>query len=87
MKKFLSKHWVKIAGVATGALGGYLYYYFIGCVSGTCPITFNPYNLMLYGAVLGYLLFDLIFDAGTKHKLKQITEVSEKKDKDNSNEF
>ena len=87
MKKFLSKHWVRIAGVATGTLGGYLYYHFIGCVSGTCPITSNPYNMMMDGAVLCYLLFELIFDAVTKQKLKRISEVSNKKDKDEYNEF
>ena len=87
MKKFFSKHWVRIAGVLTGTLGGYLYYHFIGCVSGTCTITSNPYNMMVYGAVLGYLLFELIFDAATKQKLKRISEVSNKKDKDEHNEF
>ena len=38
-----------------GALG-YAYYRFIGCASGTCPITSNPYISTIYGAVMGYLL-------------------------------
>lgn len=49
-------------GVGTGALGGYLYYYYVGCVSGTCPITSDPTNMIIYGAVMGFLLFEIIFN-------------------------
>ena len=41
--------------ILAGAAGGYAYYYFIGCVSGTCPITSNPYISTAYGAVVGGL--------------------------------
>jgi hypothetical protein len=56
---FIQKNILKISGVITGAIGGYLYYYFIGCSSGTCPITSNPYISIIYGGMMGYLLFDL----------------------------
>lgn len=79
MKNFLLKHWLKFAGVATGLLGGWLYYFYVGCVSGTCPITSNPYKMMLYGAVMGYLLFD-IFSKDTKKKKSEI--VNNKNDKE-----
>ena len=79
MKDFLLKHWLKFAGVATGLLGGWLYYFYVGCVSGTCPITSNPYKMMLYGAVMGYLLFD-IFSKDTKKKKSEI--VNNKNDKE-----
>lgn len=45
-----------ILGVAVGAVLGYLYSTFIGCRSGACPITSNPYAATLYGAVLGGLM-------------------------------
>ena len=48
--------WVKRALVIlAGATGGYAYYYFIGCLSGTCPITSNPYISTAYGALVGGL--------------------------------
>jgi hypothetical protein len=31
-----------------GALAGLAYYHFIGCASGSCPITSSPFGSMLY---------------------------------------
>ena len=39
-----------------GAVGGYLYYRFVGCATGTCAITSNPYISTVYGAVMGLLI-------------------------------
>ncbi len=39
-----------------GLIGGFLYYRLVGCVSGTCPITSNPYVSTLYGGVIGTLI-------------------------------
>lgn len=51
----LKKYW-KYSFVLIGALGGYAYYYFIGCNSGSCPITSNPYISIMYGAFMGLIL-------------------------------
>lgn len=59
MKAFIIKHKLKIMGITIGAIGGYAYYHFVGCASGTCTITSNPYIAVAYGAILGYLLFDM----------------------------
>lgn len=64
--KYLSKHKITIIGLILGALGGYLYYHFIGCVSGTCAITSRPLNSTLYGALMGGLLFNMF----QKEKIK-----------------
>ncbi|MDH7528277.1 MAG: DUF6132 family protein [Ignavibacteria bacterium] len=36
-----------------GFIGGYLYYYFIGCYNGSCPITSKWYTSSLYGMLIG----------------------------------
>lgn len=42
--------------VVAGAGAGFAYYHFIGCASGTCPITGNPYASTMYGGVMGFML-------------------------------
>lgn len=56
--KFISNNILTIIGIILGALGGYLYYHFIGCASGTCMITSKPLNSTLYGAMMGALLLN-----------------------------
>ena len=70
MKNFLSKHWLKIVGAIVGSLGGYLYYVKVGCMSGTCPITSDPTNSTLYGALMGYLLFSLFAKSTKKETIE-----------------
>ncbi len=38
-----------------GIIGGYAYYYYVGCNRG-CAITGNPYTSMIWGGVIGLLL-------------------------------
>lgn len=45
-----------ILGVLVGGGLGFAYYRFIGCASGTCPLTSNPYVSTIYGAVIGVLI-------------------------------
>lgn len=42
--------------VLGGAAAGYAYYRLVGCQSGVCPITSNPFISSLYGALLGFLV-------------------------------
>lgn len=55
----MKKHTLTILGVIIGAIGGYLYYHFVGCASGTCAITSKPLNSTLYGALMGGLFFNI----------------------------
>lgn len=41
-------------GVVIGGLAGFLYYHFVGCSSGSCAITSNPYISTLFGAGIGF---------------------------------
>ena len=59
MTVFIKKHILKIAGIIVGGIAGFAYYHFVGCASGTCPITSSPYISTIYGALMGYLLFDM----------------------------
>jgi len=65
---YIKKQWIVVAGGAAGALGGYLYWYFIGCNSGTCPITSSPLNSTLYGILLGGLLGSMFKKDSKKSK-------------------
>lgn len=58
-KDKLRKMWPSLAGIVAGIAGGYLYYIEIGCSSGTCPLTGNPWMTMLWGGVMGYLVGDM----------------------------
>jgi len=58
------KNWFKmillvVAGVIVGGIAGFLYWKYVGCVSGTCAITSKPVNSSLYGALMGGLLFSI----------------------------
>lgn len=46
-------------GIILGAISGYLYFYFVGCASGSCAITSKPVNSTLYGGLMGGLLFNI----------------------------
>lgn len=56
MLALILKYKMSIIGVFIGGAGGYAYYKYIGCTSGTCPITSNPYVSTIYGIIVGYLL-------------------------------
>jgi phage shock protein E len=68
MKKWLLNNKLTVIGAILGAIGGYLYYYFVGCASGTCGISSNPVNSTLYFAVLGGLVMNIIKPNDNNHK-------------------
>lgn len=63
----VKKYQLTILGILVGAIFGYLYYYYVGCASGTCNITSKPLNSTLYGAVMGGLLFNMFEKKSNKN--------------------
>ena len=57
---------VTAIGIVIGAVAGYLYYFYVGCASGTCAITSKPLNSTLYGAVMGGLVLNLFIKSPKK---------------------
>lgn len=56
----LKRNWTYLAGAVAGGIAGYAYWYFIGCESGTCPITASPTSSIVWGAIMGSLLFSMV---------------------------
>ncbi len=48
--------WKPFLAAAVGGSAGFAYYYFVGCASGTCAITSNPFMSIAWGALLGYFV-------------------------------
>ena len=48
-----------LAGVLAGALAGFFYWKWVGCLSGTCLITSKWPNSTGYGALMGGILFSM----------------------------
>ena len=51
-----SYFWKPFLGITIGGLGGFLYFYFVGCNSGSCPITGSAYGSILTGSLLGLFI-------------------------------
>jgi hypothetical protein len=45
-----------VVGVVVGGLMGYAVYRFVGCSSGACPITSNPWVSTIVGMLFGGLI-------------------------------
>ncbi len=56
-------------GALAGAMAGFLYWKYVGCLTGTCAITSNPFRSTMYGAVMGTLLLSL-FNKSSKKQVQ-----------------
>ncbi|MCI0515179.1 DUF6132 family protein [candidate division KSB1 bacterium] len=57
MTQMSLKQWLKKSlMILAGAGLGFAYYYFIGCTSGGCPISSNPWISTGYGALIASIL-------------------------------
>lgn len=58
-KRIWKKYGFIVSGVVIGALFGFFYWKFVGCSTGSCPITSSPFISTLWGAAMGGLFFSL----------------------------
>lgn len=59
--------WYIISAVI-GASAGFAYYYYIGCVTGTCPIQTSPWLSSGFGTLFGVTLLPDLFAKFTAKK-------------------
>jgi len=56
----IRKSWIYITGAILGGTTGYLYWYFIGCANGTCPLKASPTPSIILGLAIGIYISVLI---------------------------
>ncbi|OFX84319.1 MAG: hypothetical protein A2W99_00950 [Bacteroidetes bacterium GWF2_33_16] len=71
MKEFINKHKFSLLFLVPGIIAGYLYWRYVGCLSGTCPITSNWHSMVLFGGLIGYFVGDIIDDYLKKKNTKK----------------
>jgi hypothetical protein len=71
MIKTILRYKLEVAGLMTGAIAGWCYWYFVGCASGTCAITSSPINSTIYGGIMGVLASGLFKKKSTREQGKQ----------------
>ena len=69
MKNWIINNKLYFIGTFIGGLAGFLYWKYVGCLTGTCAITSNPYRSTMYGAVMGSLILSL-FNKSSKKQVQ-----------------
>ena len=85
MKEFIRKNSLLIIFSVAGAIGGFLYWKFVGCQSGTCPIKSVWYLSTLWGLAFGYLSGSIIKDLVVKVRNKKMVKESNDLNQDQEN--
>ena len=65
MKEQILQYKLYGLGFLIGALAGFLYWKYVGCLTGSCAITSNPFRSTVYFGIMGALFLGLF-----KKKLK-----------------
>ncbi|MFO7867813.1 MAG: DUF6132 family protein [Bacteroidales bacterium] len=65
---FIKKFIFEIIFSILGFIGGYAYWFYIGCSTGQCPITSQWYTSALYGVLMGFVLGQIVRDKVQKSK-------------------
>jgi predicted MFS family arabinose efflux permease len=60
LKVFIKNNILTIILAVIGMVGGFLYWKFVGCESGTCAIKSNMWLMTAYGGVIGGLIGNMV---------------------------
>jgi len=71
MKNIIKNNIIAVSGFILGMAGGFLYWKYVGCLSGTCPLTSNPWIMLAYGGITGGFLGNTVQDMLRKSRLKK----------------
>ncbi len=52
MKSWMQKNKLYFIGALPGAIAGFIYWKYVGCLTGTCAITSNSIRNTIYGALV-----------------------------------
>jgi hypothetical protein len=69
--EFIKKNKFLIIFTILGLAGGFLYWKFVGCLTGSCPIKSVWYWSTLFGGLIGYLVGSVINDLIVKFRKKK----------------
>uniref|UniRef100_UPI004027E055 hypothetical protein n=1 Tax=Phocaeicola vulgatus TaxID=821 RepID=UPI004027E055 len=69
--KVIKRYGWTLLGIVAGMVGGYLYWRYVGCTTGTCPITSSPVNSSIWGAAMGGLLLSSFMPEHRKIKKEE----------------
>ncbi|OFY63518.1 MAG: hypothetical protein A2Y71_12220 [Bacteroidetes bacterium RBG_13_42_15] len=72
---FIKKNRLLIIFTIAGLAGGFLYWKFVGCLTGSCPIKSIWYWSTLYGGLIGFLVGSIINDLVVKFRKKKNSDV------------
>ncbi len=61
MNTYMKQLIIWAIAATVGAAAGFVYWYCVGCNSGSCAITSSPINSSIYGGVMAILLVN-VFD-------------------------
>ena len=70
MKNWIVNNRGYLVGGILGGVAGFLYWKYVGCLTGSCAITSQPVNSTVYFALMGAILFG----AFKKKKIENKTE-------------
>ncbi len=59
MLNWINKKRISVIFLFLGGFTGFLYWRFVGCSTGSCPIKSHWYLMTIYGMMMGWLIGDL----------------------------